>query len=507
MMIVGPSLKLSVGTNYRRRLMRFLIIAIVLVCSVNLYAQVELPPVVSDSLWVFNPSRSSDAAVMSTASFAVADLAGKIFQGTNSRRVFVQDSRTGERLDTIDISDYDTTSNPMLYQVYANDLGTVVELFWRTRVAGGQHMNASIIEYPSKREIKTVIRKCWINGPLDRYYYFGVSPSGRFAIVPGVCENMQEVQLYDITADRTYRLTDSGYSVAHGSLLQFSRNDSMLVVPQIPDGPGSQNTKLFRLHSGGEGSILLDSVGGPPQLSGDAKRYAVISYSNLTERHYKSLSVYDTRSQQMIWRITGSLGDLSINHLDFSMVTLNEDGTVLFANRNDTALTPELRTGLFYRLPDTVAFARTLPNTVGPFSGFNGVTVLSRDFTRAYYSPRSGAPFPNPYGGSFVAVRMDIETSVNDPGYQGSKRGIDLSEIYPNPSSGDINVRWNGTDQDIRWRLLDVRGREADSGSCALVESILRIQTSTSLPNGTYVLQLNVLANRTASGHVVIIRR
>lgn len=487
--------------------MRFHIIAIILVCSVKLYAQVDLPPVVSDSLWVFNPSRSSDFPVMSTPSFAVADLGGKIFQGTNSRRVIVQDSRTGERLDSIDIAEYDTTSNPMLYQVYANDLGTVVELFWTTRVAGGQHMNASIIEYPSKREIKTVIRKCWINGPLHLYYYFGVSPSGRFAIIPGVCGNMQEVQLYDITADRTYRLTDNGYSVAHGGLLQFSRNDSMLVVPQIPDGPGSQNTKLFHLHSGGEGSILLDSVGGPPQLSGDAKRYAVISYSNLTERHFKSLSVYDTRTQQMVWRITGSLGDLSINHLDFSMVTLNEDGTVLFANRNDTSLAPELRTGLFYRLPDTIAFARTLPNTVGPFSGFNGMTVLSRDFTRAYYSPRSGAPFPNPYRGSFVAVRMDLETSVNEPGHQDSESGMQLRELYPNPSSGDINVPWNATDQETRWMLLDATGREIESGSCVSVDSILRIQPSTSLPNGRYVLLLNALARRTTSSHVVIIRR
>ncbi|MBK9184373.1 MAG: hypothetical protein IPM83_14990 [Ignavibacteria bacterium] len=61
----------------------------------------------------------------------------------------------------------------------------------------------------------------------------------------------------------------------------------------------------------------------------------------------------DVATKEVVWTLKGSRKSIQDEFLDLNFCSLSYDGSKIFVERHDTAMSAEFHTGLFYRIPET----------------------------------------------------------------------------------------------------------------------------------------------------------
>ena len=340
-----------------------------------------------------------------------------------------------------------------------------------------------------------------------------MSPSGRFAVVPSGPDELAtykvKYKLYDRERDTNFALIDDGCDLIYNSPFIFCPNDSILAIPQSDENTHMSRLKLLQLHENPLRSDYWDSTFANPMFSGDGNRIALLTGVQIGQYEYRlTLKIHDLRTREVLWKISNSGSNrFGVNRDDFLMYALNDDGSTVFIYRSDTAMPAEMSTGLFYNLPDTTAFARTLPGTFGAFSGDYGMTVFSRHLTTAYYSHTGRGPIPSAYIGNLIAGEIDFTTSVQERGSDSPGKNEQSAPLYPNPSNGTVNIPWRTDGEKLRWDLFDYAGGTILSGEATSAQAMVQIILGEVVTGGRYTLRLRAVDGARVYSCAIIVKK
>jgi hypothetical protein len=212
--------------------------------------------------------------------------------------------------------------------------------------------------------------------------------------------------------------------------------------------------------------------------------------------------VIDVATKQVTWEITGNIEGSSDYRFDMLTYALTYDGKTAFVFRNDTADIAEMRTGMFYHLPDTIPFARCQPKTFGRFNEFYGHTVFSSDLRRGYMGHGSMVLQSDLwYPCDILAGRFDLtNTTVHDAPDQ-TKPAL----IYPNPASSTVNIPWRSEGDFVSWSIASLDGKIQASGRAAIIDGLCTIEISRQLIRGRYQLQVSEESASLTVGYTLVI--
>jgi hypothetical protein len=227
-------------------------------------------------------------------------------------------------------------------------------------------------------------------------------------------------------------------------------------------------------------------------FSGNARYVLAWTGPGMFRRHPQA-TVFDLQTGDTVWQITGSYipPDSQEVDLDMQNYAISGDGSIVFIYRDDTVAGRYLKGGYFYRLPDTIPFARsTIPGVVNgknemfsPVTQAGGIMLWSPDMRRCFVSPELGISIAHSY--DVMAMRYDLTTGVDEPA------PLELPTlVYPNPSTGTITLETPHTGP-MDWSVWSTDGRRIDGGAGHAAAGRLTITLPSSIPVGRYMLSVH----------------
>lgn len=471
-------------------------VGLFLLYAANLFAQIEVPPIVSDSIWTYTHQTSHEAPPEIGPSLALAEDANMLFYSTRRHNVFVLKANTGRRTDTIDLRPIFEREFPRPQRIYSNADGSRLVVMW----LDSGSIRISVISYPEKQLIKHLPYE--IPDPWQQYFC-NISPDGRFVVAPWLNNNAERYALYDLERDTMFTLITPDREMMGYSTVDFDDASTKLVFSE--SSKEARHLTIIDLKSGQYERTFIPGSYGSPVFSGDGNSIAVsadVGYGPAGVSWFPRVRVIDVATKQITWEITGSLEGVSDYRFDMLTYALTYDGKTAFVFRNDTADIEEMRTGMFYHLPDTIPFARCQPKTFGKYSEFNGCTVFSSDLTRGFMSAdRSQLPSDQWYPCDVLAGSFDLtNTTVHE-----SPRRTAASVIYPNPASSIVNIPWSSTGDEVSWSIASQDGKVQASGSASVLIGLCTIEIPQQLPRGWYHLQVTDRSRSRSVGYPLIV--
>jgi hypothetical protein len=470
-----------------------------------LSAQVTLPPIIGDTMWTYDTKDKKDVSPTDSPRgpwHDYAEDAGVVFRMTVSD-IIVMDANTGEIKDRLGLREllrgndaeevyYETSS------VQCDRYGKRLVIRYKvisldSRI--GDTLVSMMVSYPERRVLKSIKYLGWVEYFYD--YHTAISPDGRWMAAPHNPIEGKSYVLYDSERDTSHIINLGGTS-----LWSFDSSSSQAAFSNVIIDLQSGTPKV-RSFPSAKGLSL-------PMFSADG-RYIIgrtTTRSGLSQ--YPRVSILDIKTGEIVWQLhgswewTGGNGNMRDDLLSFA---ISGNGRLVYAYRNDTINGKVIDEGFFYRPPDTIPIARSMPRTTGGFapgyialdSDHAGYLQFSRDLTRCFVAARSQNLLA--YPGYLVAMRFD-ELVTGIP--QGGATNTQQTALYPNPTTGVVTVRWEWPDETVHWQVVSATGQLVDYGSAMREGSDVRIVLAGDLASGNYSLLLrDVLAEHVRQFNMV----
>jgi hypothetical protein len=471
-----------------------------------LSAQVTLPPIIGDSMWTkswASEDRSPDASEFgANASNALAEGVGRVFRATRAG-FMVLDASNGSIIENVPMSTI-VKNHLQSRRIYCDYSGSKLLIFYR----GTDSLRMLLISYPDKKILKQFT--------FDNYdefswnvYHGAVSPDGRWIVVPHRWYQDVPYLLYDTQRDTTLSLLLWG-----SSSWSFTKDSKTLAYAQYT---GDENGKLTLVDLSGPGITLRHfpntSLFRDPKISADGQYVIAIStkWSSSEYFSWPQLSVIECATGKVVWQISGSMEYWTARskdiRFDLNNYAISRDGRYVYAYRKDTIdrLGTVIDEGFFYRIPDPVPIARTIPGTVASNAPdrihYNvpcGFTSFSSDLRRAFVEANQ---LIKAYKTHMVAMQFDDLIT----GIFGNASATGSSHIiYPNPTTGSLTLNWTNSHETVYWQLLDTSGSILFYASSPVMNGKVQIEIPQSLAIGRYSLLVRDATARTVEHHVVI---
>ena len=469
----------------RRALLSYVVLILTLFSFGALHAQTL--PVVGRVLWrvPFNP----------TGAIAYAPSVDLVFAGVYGGMIVVVKGSSGEAQDTILTDTWRLSPDGDPLSV-STDLscsrdGRVIAV----TVRNDDVSKVVVLEYPSKR---ILLESAYLGKTSNEYISFRitVSPSGRYVTVPDTGwyadPARNGMRLYDLVADTSCEITRG--SAVFGKV-DFDDAERYMVFTTV--GTVGGDAQLFRnsvsladlstfpptvrdLNDYGRGSISADG------------RYIMVSGAGIGMDPNTSdpitlprASVYERATDSLIWRVRGDLTGSRDRFDEFKNHQWSKDGRTLFTRRQSLRVPEDWRIrGVFYSTGDSVPHARLCDTCF-----FMGNNIEQDDFG-SVATPDLTIGFVNAFSSSgLVAVSLTPTTSVLDVGLDNT------SIVYPNPSTGEVRIRFSSPTPPERWGLTSINGQAIASGALTPneahpIDGSYMVHIGTDVPKGTYLLTL-----------------
>lgn len=485
------------GANQRCRSLLLILAVCAFALPIASYAQGRIPPIVSDTTWTYQRINAHDAPPSEGPSIALSERSNRLYFATASRTLTVINSQTGIIIDTIKLDRITNTEALAPKRVYCNQDGTRLLVMWLQR----DTVHWGLFSYPEKQLLREF--------PFDigssqwRDIHFAISPSGRYVVGPWEIDPTRNYGLYDLERDTVYQLAADGYEIVLNTTFDFDDDETALAYWEARIDRGGSRVAVLHLDDSNHTRTYFEGTYSSPVLSGDGRRIAVSSTTGSSGSYVPGITVLDVATKEVVWTLKGSRKSIQDEFLDLNFCSLSYDGSKIFVNRHDTAMSAEFHTGLFYRIPETTPFARTLPRTFGPYGNERGMTIISSDFTLGFVAPNYYYPQELPlYIKTLYAGRFDLDApnDVSEAHVQQTR------PVYPNPTSGTVHVPWYGRSEMVLWTLVDATGRTVETGTANGSTDTITLHLGSALPAGAYGLRLADESLRTHSMSTVILR-
>ncbi len=471
------------------------IVCLFALCLTNVRAQESVPPIVSDTMWTFTRFNPNEGPALGGPFLALAEKADILFYTPNNYFLIVFDATTGFRIDSIDLRPIVGKPNLRPQRIYSSSDGSRLCVMWLS--SGSLHI--SVISYPENKLIKELPFE--IPNPWEQYVC-SISPNGRFVVAPRLIENSTRFALYDLERDTMFALPLVNTDSYSNSMYDFDDASAQLVYTSSSVA-GSQLT-IMELTSGEYRRSYIPGRFTSPTFSGDGK-FIITSAditTNLGLSWYPRVHVYDVATGEKRWGLSGKLETGDERRYDMHSYALSTDGQTAFVFRNDTSMAEELRTGMFYRLTDTIPFARCETKTFTNHDDFTGFSLFSSDLTRGYMSADILLSSTSRYKCDILAGRFNLAlSSISD--------GQDVKQfplLYPNPASGTVNARWVGENAKVRWSIVSIGGQELAVGPAEAIEHLVTIELPTNLPRGSHLLRIASTVSAQSLSYTLVIQ-
>jgi hypothetical protein len=487
---------MNIVLQQRQSLLMMLAVLVIALPSL-LHAQGKIPPIVSDTTWTYQRGDSKDAPPPEGPSISVSEASERLFFATAISTISVLNTVSGSVTDTINLDPLFGIGILTPKRVYCNANGSqVLVMFLRRDTA-----HWGLISYPEKQLIREFPFD--VGGTPWEHFHLAISPSGRYVIGPWEREQERNYGIYDLERDTVYQLAADGYEVVLNSTFDFDDDETALVFWEAKIGGGGSRVVVVHLNNAPFTRTNIEGRYSSPVLSGDGKRIAVSSTTGGSVAYYPGVTVLDVATKEVVWTMRGSQKSNLDEFLDLNFYRLSYDGSKIFVNRHDTAMPAEFHTGLFYRIPETTPFARTLPRTFGPYANERGMMILSSDLTQGFVAPKFTGGHERPlYIKTLYAGRFDLDA----PNDVSAAHVQQTRLVYPNPTSGTVHVPWDGRSEMVLWTLVDATGRTVETGTAIGSTETITLQLGSALPAGAYGLRLADESLRTHSISTVILR-
>jgi hypothetical protein len=448
-------------------------------------AQTELPPIIGDTLWTYEPQIPADYNPDDGARgpwHSLAEDAGLLFRVTSTRDILVLDARSGLLKDRLEFRTLLSDDRAIPYSVQSDRSGKRLVIRYRTttRTFGvGDSLVTVLVSYPERRVLKRVRYLGWVEYFYD--YHSALSPDGRWMAAPYDPINGKSYLLYDSERDTTHIVNLGGTS-----LWSFDSSSTQAAFSNV----------IIDLQSGTPKVRSFPAVKGlsRPMFSADGRYIIGTTTTRAGLSQYPRVSVLDLTTGEITWQLHGSLqwtGGNGRMRDDLVSYAISGDGRLVYAYRNDTINGRGIDEGFFYRLPDTIPIVRSKPRTTGGFvpgyialsSDHAGCTVFTSDLTRCFVAAKFETALAYPK--VLVAMRFD-ELVTGIP--EGGPTNPEQPALYPNPTTGAVTVRWDWPDEKVHWQVISPTGQLVDFGSTAAVGNAVRIVLASDLAAGHYAL-------------------
>lgn len=476
------------GANQRCRSLLLMLAVCAFVLPTALPAQGRIPPIVSDTTWTYMNRNVRLEPPAEGPSIAFSGSSNRVFYAADFSSILVHDGTDGLIVDTLDLGRILGDGSIRPKRVYCNADGSMMLALWLQ--GGSAHWGA--FSYPEKQLIQEFPFD--VGGTPWEEFHLAISPSGRYVVGPWEREQERNYGIYDLERDTVYQLAADGYEVVLNSTFDFDDDETALVFWEAKIERGGSRVVVVHLNNAPFTRTNFEGRYSSPMLSGDGKRIAVSSTTGSSAAYYPGVTVLDVASKEVVWTMKGSQKSIQDEYMDLNFYKLSYDGSMIFVNRHDTAMPEEYHTGLFYRIPETTPFARTLPRTFGPYGNERGMTIISSDFTLGFVAPNYSYPQELPlYIKTLYAGRFDLD-APNDVSEAHVQQTL---PVYPNPTSGTIHVPWKGPSENVSWVLYDATGQTVETGTANGSTETITLHLGSVLPAGVYSLRLNGGEQRT----------
>jgi hypothetical protein len=461
-----------------------LVFSLVLLVGSSEAARAQTLPVVGKVMWRIPFLRG-----VPTGAVAYAPSADLVFAGAEIGEIYVVQGTSGVPVDTISIDNWRLTpdgrplDNPC--DLSCSRDGRVIAV----TVRNDDVSKVVVLEYPSKR---ILLDSLYISTLSNEYidYRITVSPSGRYVTVPnagGGHVSRNGMRLFDLAADTSCVISNGSAVFGKVDFDDAERYMVFTTVGTVGSDPQRYSNCISladlstfppvvrNLNDYGRGSISAD--GRYIMVSGAGIDDDVITSDPIT---LPRASVYERATDSLIWRVRGDFGSTPIDFVQHQWA--KDAGSLFIALRSTTAPPDWGSRGVFYRVGDSLPFARPCDTCY-----YNG------NYTATSYgtvgTPDLRVTFANAFAlGGLVAYSMTPTTSVEDA-------PMGSSVVYPNPSTGEVRMRCASPQIAIRWGLASVTGQEIARGALTAqdaqpTDGAYVIRLGTDLPHGTYFLTL-----------------
>ncbi|MBK6291351.1 MAG: hypothetical protein IPF59_06280 [Ignavibacteria bacterium] len=362
-------------------------------------------------------------------------------------------------------------------------------------------MHWGLFSYPEKQLLREFPFD--IGSPLWRDIHFAISPSGRYVVGPWERDPTRNYGLYDLERDTVYQLAADGYEIVLNTTFDFDDDETALAYWEARIDRGGSRVGVLHLNDSSRTRTYFEGTYSSPLLSGDGRRIAVSSTTGSSGSYVPGITVLDVATKEVVWTLRGSMKSIQDEYLDLNFCSLSYDGSKIFVNRHDTAMPTEFHTGLIYRIPDTIPFARTLPRTFGPYANKRGMTIISSDLAQGFVAPnyRVAQELPQ-FVKTMFAGRFDFSATE-----VASNVSLEQAQLlYPNPSSGTVHVPWSEDTETVEWVLFEQSGKTLRDGQSTVVGGEILIAFEPVLQRGSYQLRLTSKGGRSSLLFTVVIQ-
>ncbi len=476
------------GANQRCRALLLMLAVCAFALPSASHAQGRIPPIVSDTTWTYQTSSSKDAPPVEGPSIALSEVAKRLFYAADFQTVTVFDSETGIVIDTVKLERITESEVLAPKRVYCNQEGTRLLVMWLQR----DTVHWGLFSYPEKQLIREfpfdIGSTPWEN------FHISISPSGRYVVGPWERDPTRNYGLYDLERDTVYQLAADGYEIVLNTTFDFDDDETALAYWEARIDRGGSRVAVLHLDDSSRTRTYFEGGYSSPVMSGNGKRIAVSGSTGGGGSYFPGVTVLDVATKEVVWTLKGSRKSIQDEFLDLNFYRLSYDGSKIFVNRHDTAMSAEFHTGLFYRIPETTPFARTLPRTFGPYANERGMMIISSDLTKGFVVPNYAYPQERPlYVVTLFAGKFDLDApnDVSEAHLQQTR------PVYPNPTTGTVHVPWDGRSEMVLWTLVDATGRTVETGTAIGSTDTITLHLGSALPAGVYSLRLNGVEQRT----------
>jgi hypothetical protein len=446
----------------------------------TVHAQTALP-VLGDTVWKYGHDVAvpRDGNPETGPRLAYAEDANLVFRIASKSHVIAIDGQTGAEHGRVNITELTQSSiNVRPQKVSCSRDGRLLLVEYTI----DDTFHLVLVSYPDKALVRTFPYTPSSNVRDAVYSVF--SPDGRWVVAPA---NSNLRELHDLQ-----RGTKEPLRRGLGDLA-FSDASTELMFYQI-DSVGGLHYTVMDLTTEGHPcrSVNAASESWRTLFSGNA-RYVLAWTGPGTFHRHPQATVFDLQTGDTVWQITGSYipPDSQEVDLDMKNYAISGDGSIVFIYRDDTVAGRYLKGGYFYRLPDTIPFARsTIPGLVrgknemfSPVTQAGGIMLWSPDMRRCFASPEAGISIAHSY--DVMAMRYDLTTGVDEPAPPELP-----TLVYPNPSTGTITLETPHSGP-MSWSVWSTDGRRIDDGAGYAAAGRLTITLPPAIPAGRYMLSVH----------------